>query len=163
MGLQFARKQMKLSQRCLALLVGLFLTFSSSAQFDFEPATEFEQFQGVWQVLKQRPLPLIIDEDAPIGSILVFSKDLTYLSGSIDPEYGASVDVQFSYQLKNGIYECILTGSNSMGYYMQHENQPFTFELFYSPDGKYLKVINQEDRVYVLGRLEDMNVNPSND
>ncbi len=139
------------------------VSITTQAQFNFQKVTDSEQFHGVWQVLSKKEMPLIADEDAPTGYILVFGDDMNYLSGYIDPEMGASIDLQFSYEFSEGLFDCVMIGSNSLGYYMQNENRPFKFKLEFTPDGKYLKLVNEEKRVYVLERPENMDAIQSED
>ncbi|MDG1334372.1 MAG: hypothetical protein P8P74_18710 [Crocinitomicaceae bacterium] len=118
----------------------------------YPPINSIEDIEGVWITIDSSEIKLFEDEFAPIGKWLIIDDEKSYFSAYIDPDWGASIDVEFDYSLNSNIFDCRLTGSNSLGYYMQHENEPFGFKLYFKVENgeTHLKLTNDFGTTYEL-------------
>lgn len=136
----------------LALLLFLILPGGILfAQVDgYDLVKDQSDYEGIWIVVDSnsyiRPLCDISDEDcymSPGGDKLIMGDGSNYLSGYIHPEFGASINLEFTYERNGSDFDCIMTSSNELGYWMQHENQPFSFQLYHSQEkGTLLMLLN---------------------
>lgn len=118
----------------------------------FTPIDDQTNLWGAWEAQdgEETYIQPIQDEDAPGGYILVLHGDMNYFSSWVDEEMGASVDLQFDYELEGNTLNCKMTMSNAIGYYMEHENQPFSFQLFISETGDSLLIELTNGETYIL-------------
>lgn len=134
--------------KSFVLILGLFLCGFSFAQLEgrsFYPVESESDYEGIWVAVDKADIKLFEEEEAPVGTWLILYKDKSYFSSFISPEMGASVDVEFDYTVKSHTFNCRLIGSNSLGYYMQHENQAFGFELYYSVENDETRLLLTND------------------
>ncbi len=87
-------------------------------------------FFGVWMCVDTCSFDVLGDEGAPTVTWLVINESSSYFSSYLHPEFGAAIDIEFSYQREGGTFNSVFTASNSLGYFMEHENEKFTFQLF---------------------------------
>ena len=143
--------------RCtLTLIFATVLSISFAQHAGFTAIKEETNLWGAWEAESGEDtfIQPIQEEDSPGGYILVLHDDVNYFSSWVDEEMGASVDLQFDYKLTGNKLECVLTMSNSMGYFMQHENQPFSFELFISDSGDSLLIELVNGETYTLHKAK---------
>ena len=137
----------------IILLFGLLTSSICLAQLEgYSPVETMDDFKGAWITGDSTEIKLFEDEFAPVGIWFIIYADRSYFSSYMDPEWGASIDVEFDYSLNSNIFDCRLTGSNSLGYFMQHENEPFGFKLYFKvEDGETrLKLVNDFGTTYEL-------------
>lgn len=139
--------------RSLILALSLFGCSSIYAQHDgFSPITEETNLWGAWAAVEGEEtfIQPIQDPDSPGGYMLVLHDDVNYFSSWVDEEMGASIDLQFTYKLEGNTLKCVFTNSNALGYFMQHENEEFSFKLFVSDSENTLLIELLDGKTYVL-------------
>lgn len=141
---------MKKSILFLAIL--LFSGLSVAQNDGYLPVETESDFEGVWVTVDNSQIRLFEDEFAPGGVWLILYESDSYFSDYIDPEMGASIDVGFDYVLNKNQFDCVMTSSNSLGYYMEHENQPFGFKLYFKLEKgeRHLRLVNDFGTSYDL-------------
>jgi hypothetical protein len=144
--------------RLAAILLLLLPTGMLFAQVDgHDLINDQSDYEGIWIVVDSnsyiRPLCDNSDEDcemAPGGDKLIMGDASTYFSSYIHPTLGASINLEFSYERNGSEFNCIMTSSNELGYWMQHENQPFSFQLYHSQKGGTLLIILDDGTKHLL-------------
>lgn len=128
----------------LLLLVVLSCTFVSTAQTEFKKVSSEEDVYGYWTSVDTVEVS-ILGEEAPTVYYFALTDSKSYFSSYIDPDFGASLDIEFTYERSGNVFDCILTGSVALGYFMEHENEAFQFQLSYrTVDGvDQLQLTNQ--------------------
>lgn len=131
--------------------------FLMSQHEGYSPITEETHLWGAWEAEEGEDtfIQPIQDSESPGGYMLVLHDDMNYFSSWIDEEMGASIDLQFSYELDGNTLNCVFTGSNAVGYYMNHEKEKFSFELFVSDSGETLLIELENGQTYVLKSATD--------
>lgn len=113
----------------------VFLTHLANAQNDFKPVSSDADYFGVWICQDSCTFSVLNDEDAPTVTWLIIDESSSYFSSYISPEFGAAVDIQFTYERSDNTFNGVLVGSNSLGYYMTHEHEKFQFRLYIKDNG----------------------------
>ena len=123
----------------------------------YQPVETTADYEGVWMTTDTALIQLFEDEFAPSGSWLIIYDEKSYFSSYLDPEWGASINVGFEYTLTASTFDCRLTESNSLGYFMEHENQRFAFKLFYKllEGERFLQLVNDFGKSYELVQPTD--------
>ncbi|MCR9173412.1 MAG: hypothetical protein NXI10_13005 [bacterium] len=139
------------------VLSGWYLSAQTFESVAYYPVSSVDQFNGIWIVKDTNEYinPLCREEEeycdmTPGGDKLIFSEESNYFTSYIDPEWGAVINLQFTYERKDGHFECIMIGTNAMGYWMEHEHETFSFDLFYSDERNELMFIRQDGVEHIL-------------
>lgn len=138
------------------LICSLFVAAQTPNEIEsFEPVSDESQYSGIWILEDTNGYvnPLCSPEEefcdmTPGGDKLVMSEESNYFTSYIHPEFGASINLQFTYNRKEEIFDCIMVQTNALGYWMEHENQAFTFELYYSEELDKIMMITQDGRIF---------------
>jgi len=135
---------------CFLLISGI----SLAQKEGFEPITSEADFMGLWILVDTNNYihPLCDNNDpdcqmTPGGDKLIADESAVYFTSYIHPEFGASIELQFTYELSGNKLDCILTQSNALGYLMQNENQPFGLKMYVSKSEELLG-IELDDRTF---------------
>lgn len=140
-------------------IFALLFVANVSAQEDVKdkrwiPISKSSNIYGAWEADGGEETNIQpIDEEAPGGYILVLREDVNYFSSWVDEEMGASIDLQFDYELVGNQLNCTVIGSNALGWYMQNENRTFSFQLYISEDEENLVLQLQDETKYILTRV----------
>lgn len=137
----------------LLIVITLFIGGASLAQNDGYIEVKYpSDYEGIWIAKDTVQMQLLKADYAPVGAWLIIDKTSSYFSSFLDPEWGASIDIGFTYKRKSNVFKCKLIESNSIGYLMEHENEPFRFKLYYkfSEDEHFLRLENAYGTTYDL-------------
>ena len=137
----------------ILFILGIAFSGLSIAQLEgYSPVETIDDFDGVWITVDSSEIKLFKDEFAPSGEWLIIYDDRSYFSSYMDAEWGALVSVEFDYSRNSNIFDCRLTNSNSLGYFMEHENEPFGFKLYFKIENgeTHLKLVNDFGTTFEL-------------
>ena len=117
----------------------------------FEPVSATSHYYGIWMLEDTSEFVNPLCEGGeefcdmtPGGDKILFSEESNYFTSYIHPDLGASIDLQFTYERNEGLFQCTMVQTNALGYWMEHEYQIFTFELTYSEELDKLMIVCQD-------------------